>query len=340
LKHHVESEETYMPKSKVGPASLPRRALLIAGAGAALAKPALAQVNYPNRPIRLIVPWLASAAADIQLRSLAQIASRDLGQPIVIENRAGASGILGAQMVANEGRGDNYILTQMHNSAIRVAFMMQRPPYDLASDFTFVIRLVGYSYGVVVRPDSPWRTWQDFLAHVKANPGKVSYGTAGVGTTQHITMEQVGKVAGLDWVHVPFRGGGDDLQALMGGNLDAVASSSLWAEMVQGGQLRLLVSFGEERIKRFPQVPTLRETGINVAHLSPYGLVGPKGMDPGAVRVLHDALHRAIRQPEHLALLERLDMPVAYLNSADYAASMPAAIEEQRAVVRDLGLRM
>jgi tripartite-type tricarboxylate transporter receptor subunit TctC len=141
-------------------------------------------------------------------------------------------------------------------------------------------------------------------------------------------------------VHIPFRGGGDDVQALLGGNLDAVASSSLWAEMVQNGQLRLLVSFGEQRIARFPTVPTLRESGIDVAHTSPYGLVAPKGMDPGITRILHDALHRALHDPQHLALLERMDMPLAYLNSADYAASMPATLEEQRLVVRDLGLRM
>ena len=317
-----------------------RRSLLAGAAGATLAMPALAQREFPSRPIRLIVPWLASAAADIQLRGLAQIATRHLGQPVVIENRAGASGILGAQLLANEAQGDGYVLTQMHNSAMRVPFMMQRPPYDLLRDFTFVIRLVGYSYGVVVRPDSPWQTWQQFADHVKANPGKISYGTAGVGTTQHITMEQAARIAGLDWVHVPFRGGGDDVQALLGGNLDAVASSTLWAEMVQSGQLRLLASFGEERIRRFPDVPTLRECGINIAHVSPYGLVGPKRMDPGVVRVLHDALHRALIDPEHQALIARMDMPLAYLNSADYAASMPAAVEEQHTIVRDLGLRM
>jgi len=322
------------------PADPGRRGLLLGAAGAALATPALAQREFPTRPIRLIVPWLASAAADIQLRGLAQVATRHLGQPIVIENRAGASGILGAQLLANEAQGDGYLLTQLHSSALRVPFMMPRPPYDVLRDFSFVIRLVGYSYGVVVRPDSPWRTWQEFVDHAKANPGKVSFGTAGVGTTQHVVMEQVARAAGLDWVHVPFRGGGDDVQALLGGNLDAVASSTLWAEMVQNGQLRLLVSFGEERIRRFPEVPTLRECGIDVAQTSPYGLVGPKNMDPGIMRVLHDALHRALLEPEHGALLARMDMPLAYLNSADYAASMPATLEEQRAIVRDVGLRM
>ncbi|WP_421992670.1 tripartite tricarboxylate transporter substrate binding protein [Roseococcus sp.] len=324
-----------MPQTRQG-----RRSLLVGAAGAALATPALAQREFPTRPIRLIVPWLASAAADIQLRGLVQVATRYLGQPIIIENRAGASGILGAQLLANEAQGDGYLLTQMHNSALRVPFMMPRAPYDVQRDFSFVIRLVGYSYGVVVRPDSPWRTWQQFVDHVKANPGKVSFGTAGVGTTQHVAMEQVARIAGLDWVHVPFRGGGDDVQALLGGNLDAVASSSLWAEMVQNGQLRLLVSFGEERIRRFPQTPTLRESGLDVAHTSPYGLVGPKNMDPGIMRVLHDALHRALTDPEHQALIARMDMPLAYLNSADYAASIPATLEEQRIIVRDVGLRM
>ncbi|MDB5413268.1 MAG: hypothetical protein JWR10_1603 [Rubritepida sp.] len=317
-----------------------RRSLLAGAAGAALATPALAQREYPIRPIRIIVPWLASAAADIQLRGLAQVATRHLGQPVIVENRAGASGILGAQLLANEAQGDGYLLTQMHNSAMRVPYMMQRAPYDVQRDFSFVIRLVGYSYGVVVRPDSPWRTWQQFADHVKANPGKVSFGTAGVDTTQHVVMEQAARIAGFDWVHVPFRGGGDDVQALLGGNLDAVASSSLWSEMVQGGQLRLLVSFGEERIRRFPETPTLRECGIDVAQTSPYGLVGPKNMDPGIMRVLHDALHRALMDPQHLALIARMDMPLAYLDSEAYAASIPATLEEQRNVVRELGLRM
>ncbi len=316
-----------------------RRALL-GTAGTALATPAFAQLDFPSRPIRLVVPWLASAAADIQLRGLAQTATRLLGQPVVVENRAGASGILGAQLVANERRGDGYLLTQMHNSALRAIFMMQRPPFDPLNDFTYIIRLVGYSYGVVVRPDSPFQTFQQFVEHAKANPGKISFGTAGIGTTQHVAMEQVGKALGLDWVHVPFRGGGDDVQALLGGNLDAVASSSLWAEMVMQGQLRLLASFGDERMKRFPQVPTLRDCGINVAHTSPYGLVGPKNMDPGVARALHDALHAALMTPEHGALIDRMDMPLAYLNSEDYAASLPSTLDEQRTIVRELGLRM
>lgn len=325
-------------------ATVSRRGLAaLAGASVlarAPARPALAQAGFPNRSIRLIVPWLPSAAADIELRALGQAATRLLGQPVAVENRAGASGILGPQAVANEARGDGYLLTQLHASAFRVPFMMQRPPYDVLTDFTPILQLVGYSYGLVVRPDSPWRSWADFVAHAKANPGRVTFGTAGIGTTQHITMEAVGRRLGLEWVHVPFRGGGGDVQALLGGQLDAVASSTLWAELVRTGQLRLLVSFGSERIKRFPEAPTLREVGVDTAQTSPYGLVGPKGIDPGVVRVLHDAFRAALHDPEHLATIERLDMPLAYLDSAAYAASIPRTQLEQREIVQSLGLRM
>jgi tripartite-type tricarboxylate transporter receptor subunit TctC len=271
---------------------------------------------------------------------MAPIVGRLLGQSIIIENKAGASGMLGAQTVAAETRGDGYLLAQFHGTCFRLPAMMARAPYAVPEDFTWIIQLVGYSYGVVVRADAPWRTWQEFAAHVRANPGSVSYGTAGVGTTQHITMERVGRQLGLDWLHVPFRGGGDDVQALLAGQLHAVASSTLWAELVQSGTLRLLVSFGAERIRRFAFAPTLRECGIDIAQTSPYGLVGPKGMDPGVVRVLHDACHAALTDPDHLAVLGRLDMPLAYLDSAGYAAVAPRLLADASADVRALGLRM
>jgi len=315
---------------------LKRRALL----AAALATPALAQPRFPARPIRLIVPWLASAAADIQLRAMAPIVSRQLGQAVVIENKAGASGMLGAQTVAAETRGDGYLLSQMHGTNFRLPAMMPRAPYTIPEDFTWIIQLVGYSYGVVVRADSPWQSWQEFAAHVKANPGRVTFGTAGVGTTQHITMELVARQLGFDWLHAPFRGGGDDVAALMAGQLDAVASSTLWAELVKSGQLRLLVTFGAERIRRFAFAPTLRECGIDIAQTSPYGLVGPKGMDPGVVRVLHDAFKAALFDAEHQPVLDRLDMPVTYLDSEAYANAAPVLLADATEAVRMLGLRL
>jgi tripartite-type tricarboxylate transporter receptor subunit TctC len=319
--------------------TLSRRHLLAAG-GALFAAPAVAQAGFPNRPIRLIVPWPPGGSTDGQFRALAEVATRILGQPVLIENRGGAAGTLGAQMMANEPRGDGYLIGQLPITAFRYPLMQSRPGWDPMRDFTYIIHLTGYLFGVVVRADSPWRTWQEFLDHAKANPGKVAYGTPGVGSSLHITMERIAAEKGIEFLHVPFRGGADNAQALLGGQTQAMADSTSWAPLVDGGQFRLLVTWGAERAKRYPNVPTLRESGIDIVSASPYGIAGPKNMDPGVVRILHDAFKQALYDPQHLAVLERFDMPVMYMNSEDYRASVQRIIEEEGAIIRRLNLRL
>ena len=316
-----------------------RRALLAAG-GTMLAAPAVAQVGFPNRSIRLIVPWPPGGSTDGQLRALAEIATRHLGQPVIIENRGGAAGTLAAQTMAAETRGDGYLMGQLPVTAFRYPMMTNRPTWDPLKDFSYIIHLTGYLFGVVVKADSPWQTWQQFLDHAKANPGKVAYGSPGVGSSLHITMERIAAEKGIEFLHVPFRGGADNAQSLLSGQTQAMADSTSWGPLVDGGQFRLLVTWGAERAKRYPNVPTLLEGGINIVSASPYGLAGPKGIDPGIVRVLHDAFKAALHDPAHLAVLERFDMPVIYKNSEDYAASVRQTIEEEGAIIRRLNLRL
>jgi tripartite-type tricarboxylate transporter receptor subunit TctC len=316
-----------------------RRALL-ATAGTLLAAPSVAQSGFPSRPIRLIVPWPPGGSTDGQLRSLADVAQRHLGQPIVIENRSGVSGTMAAQMMAAEQRGDGYLVGQMPITAFRMPMMTSRPGWDPMKDFTYVIHLTGYLFGVVVKADSPWQTWQEFMAYAKANPGKIAYGSPGVGSTLHITMERIAAENGIDWLHVPFRGGADNIQAVLSGQTQANADSTGWAPLVEAGQLRLLVTWGETRAARFPNVPTLREVGINIVSASPYGLAGPKGMDPGVVRVLHDAFKAALYDPAHAEVLARYDMPLIYKNSADYTSYVGQIMEEEGTMIRRLNLRM
>ena len=316
-----------------------RRALLAAG-GALLAAPAVAQSGFPNRPIRLIVPWPPGGSTDGQLRGLAEAATRHIGQPVIVENRGGASGTLAAQMMAQETRGDGYLVGQLPVTAFRFPMMSSRPGWDSMRDFTYIIHLTGYLFGVVVKADSPWQTWQQFLDHAKANPGKVAYGSPGVGSSLHITMERIAAETGIEFLHVPFRGGADNAQSLLSGQTQAMADSTSWGPLVDGGQFRLLVTWGPERAKRYPNVPTLRETGIDLVSTSPYGLAGPKGIDPGIVRVLHDGFKAALHDPAHLAVLERFDMPVIYMNSEDYRASVARVIEEEGAIIRRLNLRI
>jgi tripartite-type tricarboxylate transporter receptor subunit TctC len=319
---------------------LDRRSVLTMMGATALPAPAIAQAGFPNRPIRLIVPWPAGGATDLQMRGLAEIAARHLRQPIVIENRGGASGTLGASMLATEQRGDGYLISQLPITGFRIPLMSQRPPYDPLNDLTFIIHVTGYLFGVVVRADAPWQDWRSFVAHAKANPGTINYGTPGVGTTLHITMERIALMEGFEWQHVPFRGGADGMQSLLNGATQAHADASgSWNALVEGGRARLLVVWSGERTRRFPNVPTLRETGTDIASTSPYGIVGPKNMDPGVVRVLHDAFKTALYDPAHLALLQRFDMQPEYLDTAAYTARARQIMEEERQMVERLNLR-
>jgi tripartite-type tricarboxylate transporter receptor subunit TctC len=180
---------------------------------------------------------------------------------------------------------------------------------------------------------------QELLADARANPGKFNYGTPGANTTD-IQMTRLARLAGIDWVTVPFRGAAPNLQALLAGDIHFSAETSAWADMALEGRVRPLAVWMSERATRFPNVPTLREVGYDVLGESTYGIGGPRGMDPGVVRVLHDAFKEALFDPAHLAVIARFDMPVRYLNSADYAVAAAAHYEDERKTVQELGLKL
>jgi tripartite-type tricarboxylate transporter receptor subunit TctC len=327
-------------ESRVPACAFPRRTMLAGAAALLAAQSVRSQGRFPERPIRLIVPWAAGGTTDIQMRVLAEQAARRLGQPVVVENRAGAGGVLGPQQLLNE-RPDGYVLSQMPISVFRHPQMASRALFNPLEDFTWVIHATGYLFGIVVRADAPWQTLAQFLDFAKANPGRVNYGTPGVGTSLHITMEQIaGMRGGIDWTHVPFRGWAENAQALLGGQIQASADSSGWSDLVQSGQMRLLATWGAERAKRFPNVPTLRESGIDIVSISPYGLAGPKGMNADVVRVLHDAFREALFDPAHVAILDRFDMQPMYLGPEDYAAFARRQFAEEGEMLRRMGLRI
>ena len=320
---------------------LPRRGVLGLGLGAglaSLARPALAQGRFPDRPIRMVVPWSPGGASDILMRSLSEAAGKRLGQTVVVENRSGAGGILGAQMVAT-ARPDGYLLTQTPISIFRYPQMVARPPFDPMKDLTYVAQITGYLFGVAVRADAPWKDFRELIAYAKANPGKINYGTPGSGTSLHITMEQIAAVEGVEWTQVPFRGASENMQSLLAGNTQVCAETSAWAELVQSGQFRLLCVWSGERAKRFPDVPTLKEIGIDIVSTSPYGVGAPAGLEPAVLRTLEEAFRDAAQDPAHVALLERYDMAPAVLGSADYTAAARKQYEEDGAMIRRLGLK-
>ena len=321
-------------------AILARRHALLLGLGAStLARPSFGQARFPDRPIRVFVPWTPGGATDIQMRSVCEQAARRLGQPVIVENKPGASGTLGAQAIARDARPDGYTLSQMPIGVFRMPAMMDRANWDPTRDFTWIIRLVGYMGGIVVRPDAPWRTMQELIEHARANPGQLNYGTPGANTTD-VQMTRLARAAGVQWVAVPFRGAAPNLQALLAGDIHFSAETSAWADMALEGRFRPLAVWMSERARRFPDVPTLRDLGYDVLGESTYGIAGPRGMDPEVVRIIHDAFKEAVHDPAHLAVIARFDMPVRYLNSEDYAAAAMLQNEEGRRTVQELGLRL
>ena len=215
--------------------------------------------GFPTRPVTLIVPWPAGGTTDIAVRALAAATQKTLGQSIVIENRAGASGSLGLIQMAATAKPDGYTVAQIPLSLFRFVFMT-KTTFDPTKDLSYVIGLTGYSFGVVVRTDAPWKTFEELLADAKARPGTISYGSPGAGTTPHIVMTQIAKQKGINWVHVPFKGTSETINAILGGHIDAVADGSSWGPMVNEGKLRLLVTFGPGRTTNWPTVPTLNRS--------------------------------------------------------------------------------
>ncbi len=302
----------------------------------ALAAGAAAAQQFPTKPITLICPWPAGGSSDLVMRAFAESVGRDLGQQVVIENRPGASGTMGAGALVN-ARPDGYTLTQLPISVFRLP-LMQKTPFDPLKDITYIINVTGYTFGLIVRADAPWKDLTEFVAYAKANPDKVTYGTPGAGTTPHLAVEQFALAAGIKLSHIPFKGFAENVQSLLGGHTMALSDSTGWAPHVDAGKARLLATYGSKRTKRWPQVPTLLDAGYNTVSDSPFGFGGPKGMDPKVVKILHDAFRKAMDDPKVIAMLEKFDQPVIYMSGEDYAKFAKKAMEEEKPLIERLGM--
>jgi tripartite-type tricarboxylate transporter receptor subunit TctC len=309
-------------------------AAALAFAAGAFTQPALSQ-TFPSRPITLICPWPAGGGTDLHLRKFAEISARYLGQPVIVENKPGGSGMNGPSTMAKTARPDGYTLSQLAISAYRMPYM-QKVDWDPIADFTYIIGISGYTFGIVVKNDSPFKTFQDLIEYARANPGKLSYGTPGTGTSLHLAMEEIGAKAGVQFLHVPFKGQADSAQALMGGHIMAQVDSTGWGRMVDAGTFRLLATLGDRRTRW--NAPTVKELGIDTVSNSPYGIVGPKGMRPEVVKRLHDAFKLAMDDAENLKMLQQLDQLYWYKSSADYAQWAAETYKAERATIERAGL--
>jgi len=314
-----------------------REFLASAGAlAAAGSMPALAQ-GFPSRPVVLYCAFSAGGPTDQVFRVFAEAATRSLGGSVVVENKPGAGGTLAALSLRN-ARPDGHTLAQAPMGLFRIPHMQKKQSFDPIADFTYISCLTGYTFGLVVPADSPIKSVKDLIDHAKANPGKFTYGTPGANTSPHLAIEEFSERAGIKLNHVPFKGNADAMVALLGGHIMSVSDSTGWAPHLEAGKVRLLATYGSKRTKRWPDIPTLTELGYDTVSDSPFGLIGPKGMDPAVVKKLDEAFKAALDEPKVKEIVDRFDQPIVYMNSADYTAWARKTYEAEKKTIERLGL--
>ena len=292
---------------------------------------------YPTHPIKFICPWPPGGTADANMRSLVHITGRELGGSIVFENRSGAAGMLGADVLAS-AKPDGYTIGMIPLSVARFA-QLGKFPHDPLKDFTFIARAVGQTFGIAVRSDSPFKSIAGLVAAAKAKPGDITYATAGIGGQTHIGMEEFRLAAGINLTHIPYKGGSEALEAVLGGHVDLLADSSSWAHLVQEGKMRLLATWSEARLPDFPDAPTLKELGYNVVMNAPNGIGAPAGLPPDIISKLRSVFRTAILSPEYKQACDKLDMVVMYQDADDYRSFVADTYKDETRIIEQLHLR-
>jgi tripartite-type tricarboxylate transporter receptor subunit TctC len=316
-----------------------RRALLALGslavAGSAVAQPRAEA--FPSRPIQLVLPFPPGGSMDPIFRTLAEAASRELGQPVLLMHKPGAGGIMGTAALATLPESDGYTVAVMHNSVIR-APLVQKVHFDPRTDFTYVIGLFNLITGICVATDAPWQNLGELMAEARKRPGALSYGTVGAISINRIVAERMARMAGTSFNMVPFKGGGEAFTALIGRHLDVYGDPGFGAQ-VRGGKVRLLATFTDEPLKTHPGVPTVKSQGFDISIDSPMGLVAPKNLPPAIAQRLGAAFRKAAADPAYQKQLENYDMQANLMSGEAYAAYARAAYDRDARMLNEMGFK-
>jgi tripartite-type tricarboxylate transporter receptor subunit TctC len=298
----------------------------------------LAQESYPSKPITMVNPFPPGGVVDIVGRPLAAIMEKNLRQPVVMLNKPGAGGAVGMASVA-KGPTDGYTIL-MGLSSISIFPVSDRingktPSYEL-SDFAPIALVTADPTVLVVRTDSPYKSLKDFVDAAKANPGKINYSSSGVYGTLHVAMEIFANAAGIKLFHVPYQGGGPAVTALLGGQVQALASGPAAAiGQIKGGKMRALASWSTERLALLPEIPTFKELGYDAEFYIWSGVFVSAATPPAIVSRLRTSVKEAATSAEFKAAMEKVSTPVSYLDAPEFkkywdrdAARLKVALEK------------
>ena len=298
--------------------------------------------DFPAHPLRVIVPFGPGAGTDATGRLAADELSQRIGQPIVVENKAGAGSQIGIDFVA-KSRPDGYTLLWTASDGIAVLPAVKPVlPYKVPEDFTFIARMIVLPYVVAVNPRLPIKSMADLIAYAKANPGKLRYGTSGIGTATHMGTALIAKTAGIEMLHVPYTGVAAAVTAVLGDSVDVVlAAPSSIKPHADAGTLRALATTGKERYPLFPDTPTLDEAGLpNVTVIVWYGMMAAAGMPDAVQAKLRTEIAEMLKDPKVIQRLRALGYQPAFLGGADFRDFVVKDLEQWKSVAKGAGIAL
>jgi tripartite-type tricarboxylate transporter receptor subunit TctC len=317
-----------------------RRTLLAAGLALCAAGSAFAQAAFPSKPITMIVPFPPGGLADIVGRPVADAMSRDLGQPVIVENKAGAGGGIG-MAYASKAPADGYtVLMSLSSFTVlpEADAILGRPQMYTLASLRPIARITADPTVLAVRADAPWKTVKEFVDFARAHPGEINYGSSGNYGTMHVPMEILSQQAGIKLTHVPYTGAGPAVVALLGGQIQAVASGPATVlQQVKSGKLRVLAHWGAARLATLPDVPTLKESGYDAEYAQWSGLFVPAGTPEPVVQRLRAAARAAAKDPKVKDVILNAGSPILYQDTPDFERYVAADAKRMAEVVKKMG---
>lgn len=297
--------------------------------------------DFPTRSIELVVPYPPGGSSDALARAVAPTLEKELGQSVVVVNKPGAGGLVAATLVS-KAKPDGYTILIASSTALTLTPQIQDVEYDPLKGFTYMGLVARLIPMVLVRTDSPWKTFDELLAYAKSHPGKVRYGTSGPTSGTHIALSMIAKEKGVEFVHVPFKGDGPVVNAILGGHIEVAGLFSVYRPHVKAGKLRPLLSFMDERVKYFPDVPTVKEIGVRFkgkgSVQSITGIIAPAGVDPAIVSKYEMALKKAVASEEMQKTAETLGMLADFETAAEHREEITEGYHNATEALRATGL--
>ncbi|MBB5055190.1 tripartite-type tricarboxylate transporter receptor subunit TctC [Afipia massiliensis] len=294
-----------------------------------------ARAEYPEKPITMIVPWAAGGSTDQTARVLAKAAEASLGQPIVIINQPGASTTIGMAALAS-AKPDGYTIGTLSSTGYLVALQGRQLPFDPINAFSYISYYGDNVIGIAVRSDSKWKSLQDLVDDGKTRPGAIKYGTAGVGTTQHLTTEALQFGTKAKFIHVPQQGSAASMPALLGGHVDFITETSVWAPFVEDKQVRLLAVTTPKRSKLYPDVPALSESGYKSLR-SVQAIIAPAGVPEPIRATLETAFRKALSDKAFQETMDRLAMETIDIPGAEVKKLVQGEYDLAGQLLKEIG---